>query len=84
MTRYSTSFSSNNFKNFLKSWGSRIVVSIGGLTHQFKGEKAFGDGGIAPMSPVRFVGLFEAGEGGDGGPVYSYLVDIHVIIIPSP
>lgn len=58
-TSRTTSFASNNFKNSLKSWGSRIGVSIGALPHQFEGEKSVFVGGVPPMFAVRF---FKAAE----------------------
>src|SRR5690242_12990134 len=55
MSTYSADFEFNNFKNSLKSRGSRIVA-IGDLAQQFEGFEAFGGGLGHPVLPVvRFV-----------------------------
>ncbi|MCW5950237.1 MAG: hypothetical protein KIT41_12155 [Pyrinomonadaceae bacterium] len=46
----------------MKSWGSRICVSIGTLPHQFEGEKAVFVGSVPPMFAVGFDRFFKAAE----------------------
>src|SRR4051812_17555724 len=55
MSRYSADFEFNNFKNSLKSRGSRIVA-IGDLAQQFEGFEAFGGGlGHPVLAIVRLI-----------------------------
>lgn len=78
-----TSFASNNFKNTLKSWGSRIGVSIGALPHQFEGEKAVFVGSVTPMFAVGFVRFFKAAEDPKCRLIQLNIANIHEPIISS-